>query len=879
MSHSRMPATWVLATLFANCTCVVTLAAQQQPCRDCATTPVATARADTNRASGDPAWGDTITSHTIPVVFTASGGISLGTYQAGVSWAVVSFMRASNADPAYRVRHKLPAFRLDATTGASAGNVNALISAIEWCESARRTPEESLFWKSWVNVGWQQLFPDSGRDESENGVLDRSFFRTTLYPYISDRLRTANPSPECDGLPLGITLTRVVPRRFELTAQIGALTQRYATVMQLRADPRRPNELGFRQADLALRSHALGALIAPHVAAGDTIADTTLYRLIEASSAYPIAFGPRMLTYYDAENLDPSGSCPRDLGAPARCITPDSASFTDGGVFDNNPLGLALDLYGVRRRMRGEQRVAHGENGDVAASSDSMARAIFIDPDLRRGQRESARMTDERSYGGIEAMLKMLQGFVPSARQYELQQLARAMASGKSRHDAYITVTDRFMPIAGEHLFAFGAFLGRPLREYDFYAGIYDGLQFIARYVLCNAARQPAAHETSARQGRCEAAALDTLIQQRTFLPLGPMAPFVLRSMLMREYRKQYQVTAPDTPEHAADSLADHLRVIEIIESASADAQDVSRTSCKEREWPIALLCADGLEPVLARIASSDAKRIVRRWSEEPQCAPGADRRKEYLDHPCLANSTFRELLEDRREFVRRKAWQVLDQLRKTEEWRSTHPRQSLYGAERLSDYSSYVELAHFAFLSAFDGRAKRGLDLSASTIPRFEPNRGYHLLGLLPNHAAATVFANGLEAGWRPMYHVSSSLAIALPFAVTDYHFSRAKGSRSNFFVAAGPAVVWKRGGRLLTDVQVGTRATTPLAAPDISSAGAWASSELATYMVGGKVRLALFSLPRPLRQLQIHQNWRSHVGLSLGVADIPGIAYWIAR
>lgn len=875
MSPSRIMTWWLLTALWGS---AAAAQAQNGTCADCTPTRGGTvARADTTRAIADPAWADTVTRHTIPVVFTASGGISLGAYQAGVTWALVSFMRAANADTTYRIRHKLPEFRLDATTGASAGNVNALISAIEWCESARRAPEESLFWKTWVNVGWQQLFPDSGRDEAENGVLDRSFFKTTLYPYIDDRLSGAGASLGCDGLPLGITLTRVVPRRFELTKQIGARTQRYATVMQVRVDPGAHNALAFRQPDQPLRSHALGALIAPYVKDSNAIDNPTLYRLIEASSAYPVAFGPRMLTYYDAEMLDASGSCRHDFGMPPRCIAPDSASFTDGGVFDNNPLALALDLYSARRRLRNQRSVADGDAGE--APRDSLARAIFIDPDLRRGQRESAELVEERSYGGIEAMIKLLQGFVPAARDYELQQLARTMASGEPRHDAHISVTDRYMPIIGEHLFAFGAFLGRPLREYDFYAGVYDGLQFVAEHVLCNSTRVPAMPNRSPEPERCEAAALDTLLQQRTFLPLGEMAPYVIRSMLVREYHEHYQVTAPGEPELASDVLRDHLRVLEIIESASVEGQEGARTSCTGREWPIALLCADGLEPVLARIANSEAKQIVRRWSEEPQCAHGADRQKEYLDHPCLANTTFGDLLGDRREFVRHKTWQLLDQLRKTEEWRSKHPRRTLYGDERLSDYSDYVELAHFAFLSAFDGPAKRGLDLSASTIPAFEPNRGYRLLGLLPNHLGATVFVNGLEAGWRPMYHVSRSLAVALPFNVTDYHFSRAEGARSNFFVATGPAIVWKTGGQLVNDVQIATRAISPLHAPDIKPSGVWASSELGVYLVGGKLRIALFSVPRPLRQLQVHQNWRSHVGLSLGVADVPGIAYWIVR
>src|SRR5512138_850525 len=130
MSHSRMPWAWLFVTLLVP---GVTLRGQDRDCPEC-TQPRSRVAVDTNRAITDPAWADTNTAHTIPIVFTASGGISLGAYQAGVAWAAIAFMRAANASDAYRASHKLPAFRLDVTTGASAGNVNALISAIEWCE-------------------------------------------------------------------------------------------------------------------------------------------------------------------------------------------------------------------------------------------------------------------------------------------------------------------------------------------------------------------------------------------------------------------------------------------------------------------------------------------------------------------------------------------------------------------------------------------------------------------------------------------------------------------------------------------------------------------------------------------------------------------------
>ena len=48
--------------------------------------------------------------------------------------------------------------------------------------------------------------------------------------------------------------------------------------------------------------------------------------------------------------------------------------------------------------------------------------------------------------------------------------------------DRRIILTKRFAPITGHMLGAFGAFIDRPFREYDYYAGIYDAVYGLADY-------------------------------------------------------------------------------------------------------------------------------------------------------------------------------------------------------------------------------------------------------------------------------------------------------------------------------------------------------------------------------------------------------------
>jgi predicted acylesterase/phospholipase RssA len=62
----------------------------------------------------------------IPVTLILSGGVSLGSYEAGLSWAVT---RLTQVVPGHAADPRSGRFRLVAVTGASAGSVNAVLSA------------------------------------------------------------------------------------------------------------------------------------------------------------------------------------------------------------------------------------------------------------------------------------------------------------------------------------------------------------------------------------------------------------------------------------------------------------------------------------------------------------------------------------------------------------------------------------------------------------------------------------------------------------------------------------------------------------------------------------------------------------------------------
>src|SRR5580698_7765216 len=82
---------------------------------------------------------------------TVRGGVSLGAYEGGINWALLRILEGD------------PGASLTTVTGASAGNINAFLSAVEWCQSAARSaaesPRDNLFWKAWIPVGVHGLFP------------------------------------------------------------------------------------------------------------------------------------------------------------------------------------------------------------------------------------------------------------------------------------------------------------------------------------------------------------------------------------------------------------------------------------------------------------------------------------------------------------------------------------------------------------------------------------------------------------------------------------------------------------------------------------------------------------------------------------------------
>src|SRR5712691_10399951 len=366
---------------------------------------------------------------------TISGGVSLGSYEAGLNWAVVRFLRLRERefnDP----RALLPSRRpnLVAVTGASAGSINALLAAVLWCEADDSTRNASvdgnLLRDAWLGVSLDALLPDDpAAYRPDDGVLASA----ALGPLIADvRREVFNPGtlrfrPGC-ARPVGITLTRARPEQRE-AAGLRASSQRAVLPMVLEVDG--AGRVRMRRQHLPDRdaTESVLALAEMPDPLGPYLDPESVMQALLASAAFPLAFGPRTL-------CECAPSCEDDeVPTSANCPGPDPAHpsggkscaaqsmlqagselrvcrrrFVDGGVFDNAPVGLAIEQAEASVRPRLFHPVTY----------------VFIDPDVRRLRPPDPPQAAAGTGQGATGVLRLTTDLVATARNRELSRTVEA---------------------------------------------------------------------------------------------------------------------------------------------------------------------------------------------------------------------------------------------------------------------------------------------------------------------------------------------------------------------------------------------------------------------------------------------------------------------
>jgi predicted acylesterase/phospholipase RssA len=770
----------------------------------------------------------------VPVILTLSGGVSLGSYEAGVNWGLVEVFKQTQRD-SLRTAWNLPRYHLSAATGASAGNINAFLAAIEWCRTTKPTPpDSSLFWKIWVRTGFDQLFPLArySQQDTTRALFSRRYFHRVLFDTIAAAMRALPPSapPASCAIPIGVTITRVAPDTIPISSGIHALTQRYAATVTL---ARKGDALLFLAPPTELRdSGKLGALVLlPDC--HDVVANHHIFPLVEASSAFPGAFAPVQLEIQERPHADCAGE------------SHDSALFSDGGLFDNNPIDLAAGLYNEAVWKRPDR-------------ADTTAVMIFIDPDALRGRlaqvaRTRADSNPPPATGGIAALLDLFAGAVPAARQYEAQSFARLLARAPNVFTrSNIKITDRRFALVGEQLGNFAAFLGKPFREYDFYVGVYDALAFFAAEA-CPAA-QPV-------DSLCVARRLKTLVETRDLDFGGPDT--LPRTILRTLYAVEYSPHPLSTTEIPASTSRRGTLLLGLLDANLPVSDSVFDNSrCHSGDLIVITLCHNGLRAMLDRFATSPVLAALDSLADpRALCFPD-----DWLESPvlCEGDQNFIAFVRRPDRFLADKMGLMLHQL-----WRVERARRE--AGEK--DWTGLATLSEVVFQSGTAYRYRRGFEPNTSSVPHGS-GRSW-LASFVPNYVAINAGAQGLEFGYRPTWHLSNTLAFTLN-TVPLHLIQDTPSYRDRYYWAAGPVLHWKESSPAFSGIETGVEVLARWKRPPFGTdAGRVFAFPVTFYLLADKLRLNVRLMPGNKTAV----NDGSEVAVSVGLADLNGLAYWMFR
>jgi predicted acylesterase/phospholipase RssA len=363
--------------------------------------------------------------------FSISGGASLGAYEAGINWGLLTLMRYEAQKDHGSKGERYRPYEAASMTGASAGSINALLSVLTWCarhENDGGFPnriDDNLFRNVWLSLDINSLLPPEAMSpiyQKDDAVLSRKDLLDA-----ADMLRKTWNSPvfrEGCRIPLGVTLTRVFPQLLHV-GDIAVKNQRFTIPFEFNVKKDLSAGFYFNPDDYYYHSDYSTILLPTEEGkTNHEISDQRITQAILTSSAFPLAFGRKRLQYCrlslpgSSNNVETSTfqnvrlkglSCPKGYELS-------ESEFADGGLFDNLPIGLARTL---------------AEKNIRSKANPFPTTYIYLDPDRLRYEepdkqqkhpcaRENAPPScDEMEYS-FRSEIHLLVDAFGTARTYEL---------------------------------------------------------------------------------------------------------------------------------------------------------------------------------------------------------------------------------------------------------------------------------------------------------------------------------------------------------------------------------------------------------------------------------------------------------------------------
>lgn len=401
------------------------------------------------------------------VSLTVRGGVSLGSYQAGLSWVLLKQWKKSND------------IDLDTVTGTSAGNINAFLMATEWCKKENAsTLWDNLFWKTWGRLGlWNELYPESiiTQGKERAALFDREKATDKLEDMLENEWKTAQFDTECQ-VDIGVTMTRLTPFEVRSTkGQIFPLSRTVAHVL-FETDEKSKTDEKKSKAKFSAQTPKEGDPCEVDAGLYYGLGGTKpkdIFELTKASSAFPVAFTPIGFSSHASSTLR---VCQDGKWADAYALQKqEEVFFYDGGAFDNSPLALLSYLVDARsdRRSKGKAKARETYYINTGVARVLEGGQSLIDANLKESAKEMREGDDkDEPVVGLLGLIELATNYVASS--YDLQ-LSSYYLRGTDRFEGMIVPT-RLFSLYGDYLAHFGAFFATSFREYDYLVGVYDGV-------------------------------------------------------------------------------------------------------------------------------------------------------------------------------------------------------------------------------------------------------------------------------------------------------------------------------------------------------------------------------------------------------------------
>jgi predicted acylesterase/phospholipase RssA len=423
-----------------------------------------------------------------------SGGVSLGSYQAGFLHYYSQYLLAHGryvrqvfTDDGGTSLDLVGGFKL--VTGASAGSINAFLAAVAGCRQPVSEPEKSLFYRAWIPVGMDRLV-EAGQ-VNVDGILSRRPIDESV-SMIEQLWNDAGERAGWDACNayIGVSATRLRGRTLKFPEKLGdrvdsgapfttmtRLTEKFAlrmtgksgeppTFSSFRPHPHDPRDtppaelyptLGLPDRERLDNIDALPAKL-----------DDVMH-LLEASSSFPFAFPPVELPVTVWQEQGSAASPAQPSAKPLFVGSPEpNAKFIDGGVFDNTPLGLAIRMSDWLPEA--PARFLFMVSGNVGWKKEPTEPPPVPAPPSSTSGTTKPPIHPATTF---QAFGPFLSDFVSASEDTEL------MNTVEGHGDINRELPTRAMPVAGEQLGHFLGFFERDFRIFDFHMGMVDARKHI----------------------------------------------------------------------------------------------------------------------------------------------------------------------------------------------------------------------------------------------------------------------------------------------------------------------------------------------------------------------------------------------------------------